>query len=114
MKRPLRPARSVAGFLGAATLLAFAAAPVMANHTHVMQIGNGQCVLLASESGEEDVVLPLAVFENNPNVMISPAPDRMHPLHVLVHRGVPGTHLLIAVANTAAAAALCEAGIVND
>ena len=114
MKRPMRPRRSVAAVLGAVALLSLAAAPVAANHTHVMQVGNGQCVLLASESGEEDVVLPLAVFERNPNVVITPGPDRMHPLHVLVHRGVPGTHRWIAVADTAAAVALCEAGVVND
>ena len=64
--------------------------------------------------GEDEVVLPLSVFEHNPNVDIAPGADRMHPLHVLVHQGVPGEHNLIAVAGTPAAAALCPAGIVND
>lgn len=95
-------------------LLLLVAAPVAASHTHVMAIGNGQCVLLAANGGEEDVVLPLSVFEHNPNVDIAPGPDRMHPLHVLVHQGVPGEHHAIAVAGTAAAAALCVNGIVND
>lgn len=111
MKRPMRPVSAV---LGAAALLALAAAPVSANHTHVMQVGNGQCVLLALDAGEESVVLPLAVFEHNPNVTISPTLNRMHPLHVLVHLGEAGTHHQIAVAGSAAAATLCPAGIVND
>ncbi len=60
------------------------------------------------------MVLPLAVFEHNPNVDITPAPDRMHPLHVLVHKGVPGDSGRYAVHGTADAAALCASGIVND
>ncbi|OGO54260.1 MAG: hypothetical protein A2V85_17280 [Chloroflexi bacterium RBG_16_72_14] len=108
MKRP------IAAVLGAAAILALAAAPVSASHTHVMALGNGQCVLLAYEAGEESVVLPLSVFENNPNVTIAPTAGRMHPLHVLVHLGEAGTHHQIAVAGSAAAAALCTAGIVND
>lgn len=111
MKRPVRP---IAAVLGAAALLALAAAPVAASHTHVMQIGNGHCVLLAFDAGEESVVLPLSVFENNPNVTIAPTINRMHPLHVLVHLGEAGTHHQIAVAGSAAAATLCQAGIVND
>ncbi len=59
-------------------------------------------------------LLALAVFEHNPNVDIAPTADRLHPLHVLVHQGVPGEHKSIAVAGTAAAAALCANGIVND
>jgi hypothetical protein len=114
MKRPMRPVRSVAVVLGAAALLALAAAPVAANHTHVMQVGNGQCVLLALDAGEESVTLPLSVFGKNPNVTISPTADRMHPLHVLVHLGEAGTHHKIAVYGSAAAAALCANGIVND
>ncbi len=90
------------------------AGPVSASHTHVMQVGTGQCVLLATNGGEEDVMLPLAVFEHNPNVDIAPAPDRLHPLHVLVHKGVPGDHNALAVAGSPAATALCANGIVND
>ncbi len=120
MKRPMRPVRSVAAIrplaavLGAAALLVLAAAPVAANHTHVMQVGNGQCVLLALDAGEESVTLPLSVFQKNPNVTISPTANRMHPLHVLVHLGEAGTHHKIAVYGSAAAAALCAGGIVND
>jgi hypothetical protein len=108
MKRLIRTA------LAAVVLLSLAATPALATHTHVMALGNGQCVLLAANGGEEDVTLPLAVFEHNPNVDIATAPDRMHPLHVLVHQGVPGDHNDIAVAGTPAAAVLCPAGIVND
>jgi hypothetical protein len=108
MKRPFT------AVLGAVALLALAASPALASHTHVMLIGNGQCVVLAAHGGEDEVELPLAVFANNPNVDIAPGPDRMHPLHVLVHQGVPGEHNSIAVAGTPAAAALCWAGIVND
>jgi hypothetical protein len=106
--------RLVGLVLGAAVLLALAASPVFASHAHVMAIGNGQCVLLAANGGEEDVTLPLSVFEHNPNVDIAPAANRLHPLHVLVHQGRPGEHTAIAVAGTPAAAALCANGIVND
>ena len=105
--------RIIRVLLGSLAMLAVMAGPVSASHTHVMALGNGQCVLLAANGGEEDVTLPLAVFAHNPNVDIAPAPDRMHPLHVLVHQGVPGERHLLAVAGTAAAA-LCSAGIVND
>ncbi len=108
MRRFVRPA------LGAVVLLALATTPALASHTHVMALGNGQCVLLAANGGEEHVTLPMAVFEHNPNVDIAPAADRLHPLHVLVHQGVPGEHKGIAVAGTPAAAALCANGIVND
>ena len=100
--------------IGAGLLLALATSPALASHSHVMAVGNGQCVLLAANGGEEAVELPLSVFDHNPNVDIAPAPDRLHPLHVLVHQGVPGEHKAIAVAGTAAAAALCPDGIVND
>jgi hypothetical protein len=96
------------------TLLAISATPALANHKHVMQVGNGQCVILAAHGGEDEVELPLAVFDHNPNVDIAPGADRMHPLHVLVHKGVPGDHNRLEVAGTGAAATLCVAGIVND
>jgi hypothetical protein len=95
-------------------LLAISATPAFANHKHVMQLGNSQCVILAASGGEDDVELPMAVFDHNPNVTIAPAPDRLHPLHVLVHKGVPGTHNRLEVAGTGAADTLCSAGIVND
>ncbi|MFP5341918.1 MAG: hypothetical protein ACLGIJ_03180 [Candidatus Limnocylindria bacterium] len=108
MKRLVRPA------IGAGLLLALAVTPVLASHTHVKSLGNGQCVLLAEGAGEESVVLPLSVFRHNPNVDIAATAGRMHPLHVLVHLGQAGEHLQLAVAGTAAAATLCPAGIVND
>ena len=100
--------------VSAAAILVLAATPALASHTHVMSLGNGQCVLLAEEAGEESVVLPLSVFEHNPNVDIAATAGRMHPLHVLVHLGQAGEHLQLAVAGTSAAATLCPAGIVND
>jgi hypothetical protein len=108
VKRVIGPA------IGTVIMLALAATPALASHTHVMALGNGQCVLLAAAGGEEDVALPAAVFEHDPNVDIAPVADRLHPLHVLVHQGVPGDHHAIAVAGTPAAAALCAGGIVND
>ncbi len=106
--------RIVPAMLVALALLAVVAGPALASHSHVMSVGGGRCVLLAANGGEEDVELPLSVFAYNPNVDIAPGPDRLHPLHVLVHQGVPGEHKGIAVAGTAAAAALCVNGIVND
>ena len=106
--------RLVRAAIAATCLLALAATPALATHHHVMSVGNGQCVILAATGGEDEVELPQSVFDNNPNVDITAAPDRLHPLHVLVHKGVPGDHNQIAVAGTAEAAALCWAGIVND
>lgn len=85
-----------------------------ASHTHAKVVGNGQCVVLAEGAGEESVVLPAAVFDHNPNVD-APAgnPTRSHPLHVLVHLGVPGDHLQLYVLGTPAADAACAAGYVN-
>lgn len=96
-----------------AAMLALSAAPALAAHTHVMQVGNGRCVILAQNGGEENVALPPSVFEHNPNVDIAPAEGLMHPLHVLVHRGVPGDHNALAVFGTAAGNALCAAGYVG-
>jgi hypothetical protein len=83
--RPARPARSlrrVVGSLGlAGSIAVLAAGPALASHTHVRILGNGSCVILAPDSGEEAVQLPFAD---------SFAPDRQHPLHVLVHFGMAG------------------------
>ena len=106
--------RLVSVTLMAGALLALSAAPALANHAHVMQIGNGECVLLAQNGGEDEVELPLSVFEHNPNVTIAPAPDKLHPLHVLVHKGVPGMHNHLEVAGTGPASTMCATGIVND
>ncbi len=96
------------------TLLALSAAPALATHTHVMQVGNGRCVILAENGGEKNVGLPLSVFKHNPNVDIAPGADRMHPLHVLVHKGVPGEHNKLEVLGTPAGDALCAAGYVGN
>jgi hypothetical protein len=87
--------------------------PAFADHTHAKVVGNGQCVVLAEGAGEESVVLPLSVFENNPNVDIAPTALRMHPLHVLVHLGQAGDHNALFVYGTPAADAACAAGYVN-
>ena len=98
----------------AAGLLAVAAAPALAAHTHVMQVGNGECVIMAANGHEHDVVLPLAVW-SNPNVDVgSTDTTRMHPLHVLVHKGVPGDHNAMEVSGTPAASTLCAAGYVGN
>lgn len=59
-----------------------AALPASANHTHVLQLGYGQCVILAEYGGEKYVLLP------NEDEF---APARRHPLHAKVHMGEPGT-----------------------
>jgi len=98
----------------AAGLLAVAAAPALAAHTHVMQVGNGECVIMAANGHEHDVVLPLAVW-SNPNVDVgSTDPTRMHPLHVLVHKGEPGNHNAMEVYGTGAANILCDTGYVGN
>ncbi|MQA63365.1 MAG: hypothetical protein GEU86_18160 [Actinophytocola sp.] len=66
-------------------LLAFmwssATLPASATHTHVAQLGNGQCVVLAENGNEKYVQLPNAdEFDEN----------RRHPLHVKVHLGEAG------------------------
>lgn len=102
-----------AGVLTAVGGVLLTAAPATATHTHVMPVGNGRCVVIAEEAGEEAVELPGAVFENNPNVDIAPAAGRNHPLHVLVHQGVAGEQHPLYVYGTAAADAACTAGYVN-
>jgi len=66
------------------------AAPASASHVHSMLVGNGVCVLLAQDGGEKWVMLPFA----------EGAVSRRHPLHVLVHLGVPGQHVEIGVYKT--------------
>jgi hypothetical protein len=69
--------------LGLAGALAVATAgSTLASHTHVRILGNGQCVILAPDSGEEAVQLPFA------DGFVA---GRQHPLHVLVHLGQAGT-----------------------
>lgn len=105
--------RAVAVAVVAGGFVAAMSGPAFADHTHAKVVGNGQCVVLAEGAGEESVVLPLAVFENNPNVDIAPTANRMHPLHVLVHLGQAGEHNALFVYGTPAEAAACAAGYVN-
>jgi len=57
-------------------------APALAAHTHVVQLSNGQCVILAEGGHEKYVRMPGAgEFDE----------DRQHPIHVNVHLGEPGT-----------------------
>ncbi len=100
------------GGVGALSVLA-SAGTALATHTHVKVVGDGQCVVLAEKGGEEDVNLPSAVFAHNPNVQISPAAGRNHPLHVLVHKGVPGGSDDYFVLGSSDASAACAAGYVN-
>ncbi|MPY79994.1 MAG: hypothetical protein GEV04_16355 [Actinophytocola sp.] len=75
--RPVIVTTALAAFAWTAT-----AAPALATHTHVVQLGNGQCVILAENGNEKYVRLPHAdEFDEN----------RQHPIHVKVHLGKPGT-----------------------
>ena len=85
--------------VGVATLFLLAGAGVArANHTHVLILPNGKCAILAAEGNEKYLILPEVLFSNNPNVDADDAAggleglplNRRHPLHVLVHLGVPG------------------------
>jgi hypothetical protein len=100
------------GVLATAMSLA-AASSALATHTHVMVVGNGLCVVIAENAGEENVALPSSVFEANPNVDIAATEGRSHPLHVLVHQGVPGEHGEIYVYGSAEANAACWAGYIK-
>lgn len=105
--------RTALAALATGGLLVVTSAAASADHTHAMVVGDGQCVLLAEGAGEESVVLPVSVFESNPNVDIAPTTGRMHPLHVLVHLGQAGEHNALFVYGTPAADAACWAGYVN-
>src|SRR5215218_2587053 len=96
--------------LGIATLLLLAGAGVArADHTHVLVLPNGKCAILAAEGNEKYLILPEVLFSNNPNVDADDAAggleglplNRRHPLHVLVHLGVPGADGDIAVMGSA-------------
>ncbi len=106
LTRTLR-ALIVLGVVTAASLAA--AAPAHADHIHFRVVGNGQCVLLAPDGGEKDVVLPHAdAYPEN----------RRHPLHVNVHLGRPGEvqTVMVAYANgtmTAAARDMCGGTFLN-
>jgi hypothetical protein len=80
-----------------------------ADHTHVLILPNGSCAILAAQGNEKYQILPDVLFANNPNVDADDAVgglealpmDRRHPLHVLVHLGVPGADGDIAVMGSA-------------
>ena len=95
---------------GAALVLVLAGASVArADHTHVLILPNGSCAILAASGNEKYLVLPEVLFSNNPNVDADDAAgglqglplNRRHPLHVLVHLGVPGADGDIAVMGSA-------------
>ena len=66
--------------------------PAVADHVHFRVLGNGECVLLAPDGGEQYVQLPNADEF---------APNRQHPLHVNVHTRQPGAVGQVYVAYTA-------------
>ena len=98
----------IAGFVAAAVLLVPSAA--QATHRHVLVLGNGSCVILASEGNERFVTLPEASFNNTiePTTTANP-----HPLHVHVHRGQPGEVQTIAVYGSAADPCAASGNYVN-
>jgi hypothetical protein len=93
-----------------AVLFALAGAGVArADHTHVLILPNGKCAILAAAGNEKYQILPAVLFSNNPNADADDAAggldnlplNRRHPLHVLVHLGVPGADGDIAVMGSA-------------
>jgi 3-deoxy-D-arabino-heptulosonate 7-phosphate (DAHP) synthase len=96
--------------LGAALAFVLAgASAARADHTHVLILPNGNCAIVAANGNEKYVVLPEVLFSNNPNVDADDLAggleglplNRRHPLHVLVHLGVPGADGDIAVMGSA-------------
>lgn len=85
-------------FGAAAAAAALAPAAARANHLHVIQVGNGACVIVAQNGNERYVTLPAASFNNTTEPTTTANP---HPLHVHVHRGQPGEVLTIAVYGSA-------------
>jgi hypothetical protein len=98
MRRLLFAAVTVALVLAGASV-------ARADHTHVLILPNGKCAILAANGNEKFQILPDVLFANNPNVDADDAAggldnlplNRRHPLHVLVHLGVPGADGKIAV-----------------
>jgi hypothetical protein len=95
---------------GIAAAFALAAASVAnADHTHVLILPTGKCAILAAAGNEKYLILPEVLFSNNPNVDADDAAgglgnlplNRRHPLHVLVHLGVPGADGNIVVMGSA-------------
>jgi hypothetical protein len=98
MRRALVAAMTAAMLLGTAGVAG-------ADHTHVLILPNGKCAILAQNGNEKYVILPSVLFANNPNAdadddaggLENLPMNRRHPLHVLVHLGVPGADGDIAV-----------------
>jgi hypothetical protein len=114
MKTTKALGKVVAASAASALLLLAASGPAAADHTHVKVVGNGGCVVIAEGAGEEEVELPDAVFDHNPHAADIPQTDgRTHPLHVLVHQGVPGDNNDIYVLGSDAEEAACDGEYVN-
>ena len=92
-----------------------------ADHTHVLILSNGKCAILAANGNEKYRILPDVLFSNNPNVdadddvggLGNLPSNRRHPLHVLVHLGVPGADGDIAVMGSAADPCAATGNYVN-
>jgi hypothetical protein len=92
-----------------AALLLGSTGVARADHTHVLILPNGKCAILSANGSEKYVILPSVLFANNPNADADDAAgglenlpmNRRHPLHVLVHLGVPGADGDIAVMGSA-------------
>jgi hypothetical protein len=92
-----------------ATMLLGTAGVARADHTHVLILPNGDCAILAQNGNEKYMILPSVLFANNPNADADDAAgglenlpvNRRHPLHVLVHLGVPRADGDIAVMGSA-------------
>jgi hypothetical protein len=102
MRRGLVAAMAAAMLLGSAGV-------ARADHTHVLILPNGSCAILAANGNEKYQILPAVLFANNPNADADDTAgglenlpmNRRHPLHVLVHLGVPGADGDIAVMGSA-------------
>ena len=92
-----------------AAMLVGSAGVARADHTHVLILPNGSCAILAANGNEKYQILPAVLFANNPNADADDTAgglenlpmNRRHPLHVLVHLGVPGADGDIAVMGSA-------------
>jgi hypothetical protein len=75
----------------AAVVMLAGANVAWADHTHVLILPNGKCAILAAEGNEKYQILP-SVFSATTHGRRPrrSALNRRHPLHVLVHLGVPG------------------------
>ena len=104
-----------------ATLLLAGAGVARADHTHVLILPNGKCAILAAPGNEKYLIMPDVLFSNNPNVDADDVVgglenlplNRRHPLHVLVHLGVPGADGDIAVMGSAADPCVITGDYVN-